>query len=166
VQRGALRDHSEVEEILHAAVCLAKYHHGVVLLCDHGVDGVDAKLGGLEIIEQHRIRCNRRRRCHRVAKGDVDLQCAARGANLSDQLDAAAAVRGLLANCARSDRARVEEDPVAHFQDRNFAKGGDQACFVTSAETQQVCVACGAVWLVVPKRKEQGAFEQESVRVG
>ena len=82
---------------------------------------------------------------------------------MCQQRYAGAAVGVVLANGVGLHRIRVKHDAVAQVHGGNFAEGGDQVRLIVGAEAQQISVPGRAVRYAVPKRKKQGALQQESV---
>ncbi len=63
------------------------------------------------------------------------------------------------------NRFGIEGDAVIHSDRDDFPEVRDEYVAVGGAEAEQVSVARRAMRLVVPKGKEQGAFQQEPVGV-
>jgi hypothetical protein len=161
VQRGVVQQHPEVEEVLHAAVGHTQNCHGVQLLGDDGGLGVGTQRRCGNIGQQGRIRDRLRSGRDRIAEADVDLQGQARAVEGGTQIDAYAAVAGVLANRGACGRLGDEHDAVVHRDAADGSKDADQRGHVVGAEPQQVGVACRPVRLAIPELEQQRALEQE-----
>lgn len=77
-----------------------------------------------------------------------------------------AAIAGFFANLARSDTVRVEHDAVVHGNSSDLAECRLHRLHVAGSEAQEVGIARGPVWHVVPEGEEQRPLEQEALGMG
>jgi len=114
VERVVAQQQGKVEEVLHAGIGHAQHGHGMQLFGDDRGLWVGAQGRCGNVVQQRRVVDGLRRGRDGITEVDVDLQRRAGAVEPGAQIDAHAAVAGVLADRAARDRRGIEDDAVVH----------------------------------------------------
>ena len=165
VQSFSFQQHRQIEVVLQAAVGHAQQSDGVEFFRDDGVRWVGPQSWCGHFLQQYRIDRINRRRGDGVAEADINLGLAACSGQIGRNDHANAAVASFLADLLDRDGGRVKHDAVFDRYGCDVPKHLGDRLQITGTEAQEVGIACGPVWHVVPEREQQRTFEQKAVRV-
>lgn len=133
------------------------------LFRNDGVCRIGSQPWGRQIVDQDRVDSINRAGYDCITEPDVDLCFAPRFGDFTRDQDSSAGISSILSDFLYGDRWRIEGDAVVALDTGDVTKGQGNRLQIAGPEPQQICVSCRVMRHVVPKREQQGTFEQKAL---
>lgn len=154
-----MRQGTQIEEILHPAVCHAKAHDCFQLFGHHRSTRVNAQARRGQIIEQSWINRLLRPRRNRIAVAHVELDRAARIAQPAHQPHAQAAIAGIFTDFLDGYRSGVENHAIVHGDPADFTARCSQHLNIHRPKAEKVRVALRPMGHVEPQAEQHRSLQ-------